>query len=81
MDSPEQLIRRLYAHWNAEGIRAAAELFFDAQLDYSDAAAWPGGGTHHGRPAVIARFEEVVEVLGLREAVVERVIQIGRAHV
>lgn len=77
MDSPEQFIRRMYARWNAEGVRAMAETFFDAQVEYRDDAAWPGGGTHCGLPAVVARFEEVVEVLGLREAVVEKVIHRG----
>lgn len=76
-DSPEQFIRRMYAQWNAQGIRSLADTFLDAQVQYSDDAAWPGGGAHHGRAAVIARFEEVVEVLGLREAVVERVIHRG----
>ncbi|HEX3434483.1 MAG TPA: nuclear transport factor 2 family protein [Solirubrobacteraceae bacterium] len=76
-DSPEQFIRRMYAQWNAHGIRSLADAFLDAQVQYNDDAAWPGGGAHRGRAAVIARFEEVVEVLGLREAVVERVIHRG----
>jgi ketosteroid isomerase-like protein len=77
VESPEQFIRRLYERWTADGIRAAAEDCFDAQIEYHDDAVWPGGGAHRGRSAVISRFEEVIEVLGISEAVVERVIDTG----
>ncbi|HWX52669.1 MAG TPA: nuclear transport factor 2 family protein [Solirubrobacteraceae bacterium] len=76
-ENAEQFIRRLYERWNREGIRAVAEDFFDAQVEYYDDAVWPGGGTHRGRPAMIARFREAIETLGIKESVVERVVDTG----
>jgi ketosteroid isomerase-like protein len=76
-ENAEQLIRRLYDRWNADGIGTAAEDFLDADVEYHDDNVWPGGGGHKGRPAVIARFEEAVATLGLRKAAVERVIDAG----
>src|ERR1700733_6753231 len=76
-ESAEQLIRRMYERWNAEGVSAAADDFFDVDVEYEDDSVWPGGGAHVGRPAVVARFEEVISTLGLREAVVERVVDTG----
>src|SRR5437762_4844344 len=76
-ENAEQFIRRLYDRWNREGIRAIAEDFFDAQVEYRDDKVWPGGGTHTGRPAMIARFREAIETLGIRESVVERVVDTG----
>jgi ketosteroid isomerase-like protein len=73
----EQLIRRGYAAFNAEGVSAAAELLFDPEVEYADDAVWPGGGTHKGRAAVVARFEEVAESLGVTQAAVERVVARG----
>ena len=55
-ENVEQIIRQLYQRWNAEGIGAAAKDFFDPEIEYHDDAAWPGGGKHNGRAAVIARF-------------------------
>src|SRR5438270_8184831 len=77
-ENVEQLIRRLYDRWNTEGIRAIADEFFDAQVEYRDDTVWPGGGTHIGRSAVIARFREVIDVLGISESVVERVADAGQ---
>ena len=76
-ENAEQFIRRMYERFNAEGVGAAAEDFFDAEVEYHDDAVWPGGGAHIGRHDVSARFEEVIEVLGIREAVVERVADHG----
>jgi ketosteroid isomerase-like protein len=76
-ENAEQLIRRMYDRWNAEGIGALAEDFFDVNVSYHDDGVWPGGGEHNGRPAVIARFEEAVATLGLKEAAVERVAEVG----
>jgi hypothetical protein len=67
-ESTEQFIRRMYERWNAEGINAMAEDFFDPDVEYHDDTVWPGGGTHIGRPAVVARFEEAVTTLGLKQA-------------
>jgi len=78
-ESTEHFIRRMYERWNAEGIGATADEFFDANVEYEDDSVWPGGGAHIGRPAVVARFEEVIATLGLREAVVERVVDTGEA--
>jgi len=74
-EDAQQFIHRLYERWNAEGIRAIAEDFFDARVVYHDDAVWPGGGVHEGRPAMIARFTEVVETLGITKSVVERVVE------
>jgi ketosteroid isomerase-like protein len=52
--------------------------FFDAEVEYHDDPLWPGGGAHNGRQATIARFREVIEVLGIRETVVERVVDTGK---
>ena len=76
-ENVERFIRRLYERWNAEGIRAMAGDFFDAQVEYHDDVVWPGGGVHIGRDAMIARFREVIEVLGIKESVVERVVDTG----
>jgi ketosteroid isomerase-like protein len=76
-ESSEQFIHRFYERWNAEGIGSTAEDFFDARVEYHDDTVWPGGGAHNGRPAVTARFQEVVNTLGLMEAVVERVVDNG----
>jgi ketosteroid isomerase-like protein len=76
-ENAEQFIRRMYDRWNAEGIGAAAEDFFDANVSYHDDTVWPGGGEHNGRFAVIARFQEAVATLGLKEAAVERVVEVG----
>lgn len=75
--SAEQFIGRLTAAFNEEGIRAVARDFLDAEVEYHDDPAWPGGGAHKGRDAVVARFEEVVEVLGIRHLNVERVVNSG----
>src|SRR5271169_984924 len=64
----------MYEAFNAEGVDAVAEDFFAAEIEYHDDAVWPGGGAHHGRQAVAARFEEVIAVLGITEAQVERVV-------
>jgi hypothetical protein len=80
-ESTEHFIRKLYERWNAEGIGAMAEDFFDPDVEYHDDSVWPGGGAHIGRRAVVARFEEVVTTLGLKEAVVERVLDSGEATV
>jgi ketosteroid isomerase-like protein len=80
-EGTEQFIRTMYERWNAEGISAMAEDFFDADVEYHDDSVWPGGGGHIGRTAVVARFEEVVTTLGLKEAVVERVVDSGEAAV
>jgi len=74
-ENAQQFIHRLYERWNTEGIRSIAEDFFDARIVYHDDAVWPGGGVHNGRPAMIARFREVVETLGVTESVVERVVE------
>jgi hypothetical protein len=58
-------------------VGAVAEDFFDAQIEYNDDAVWPGGGVHRGCRAVAARFDEVIEVLGITEALVERVVNSG----
>jgi ketosteroid isomerase-like protein len=71
----EEFIRRLYERWTTEGIRSIAEDFFDVRVVYHDDAVWPGGGAHDGRSAMIARFTEVVETLGITESVVERVVE------
>lgn len=73
----EKIIRQLYKRWNAEGIGAVAEEFFDPGIEYHDDEAWPGGGGHKGRAAVIARFQEVIDVLGIKSSVVERVVDAG----
>jgi ketosteroid isomerase-like protein len=78
-ETTEHFIRRMYERWNAEGISAMADDFFDADVEYEDDAVWPGGGAHIGRPAVVARFEEVITTLGLKEALVERVVDTGEA--
>jgi hypothetical protein len=75
--SAEQLFRRMAERFNADGIGAMGEEFFDAQVEYHDDAVWPGGGAHIGRPAVVARFEEVIEVLGIRELALDRVVEGG----
>jgi ketosteroid isomerase-like protein len=76
-ENAERFIRRMYDRWNADGIAPVAEDFFDADISYHDDAVWPGGSAHRGRAAVTARFQEVVATLGLREAVVERVVGSG----
>ncbi len=78
-ETTEHFIRAMYERWNAEGIGATADEFFDADVEYEDDSVWPGGGVHIGRPAVVARFEEVITTLGLREALVERVVDTGEA--
>jgi ketosteroid isomerase-like protein len=77
VESPEAFVRRMFRCLNADGIKAVAERFFDADVEYQDDAAWPGGGVHVGRAAVIARFEEVIEVLGIHDVGVERVVDAG----
>jgi len=73
----EQFIGRLAAAFNEDGMRALARDFFDPEVEYDDDPAWPGGGAHKGRDAVVARFEEVVEVLGITHLGVERVVDNG----
>jgi ketosteroid isomerase-like protein len=74
-ENAQQFIHCLYERWNSEGIRSIAEDFFDPRVVYQDDAVWPGGGVHNGRSAMIARFTEVVETLGITESVVERVVE------
>jgi ketosteroid isomerase-like protein len=74
-ETAQQFIHRLYERWNAEGIRSIAEDFFDARVVYHDDAVWPGGGVHNGRSAMIARFTEVIETLGVTESMVECVVE------
>jgi hypothetical protein len=75
--SAEQFIGGLSAAFNEEGIRAVARDFWDAEVEYHDDPAWPGGGAHTGRDAVVARFEEVVDVLGITHLAVQRVVDNG----
>jgi ketosteroid isomerase-like protein len=58
---------------------AVARDFFDPEAEYHDDPAWPGGGAHKGRDAVVARSEEVVEVSGITHLAVERVVDNGDA--
>jgi ketosteroid isomerase-like protein len=73
----DQFVRDMYAAFVSEGLPAATARFMDDQVEYADDPRWPGGGTHHGREAVVARFEEVAEVLGIVAADVERVVEAG----
>jgi ketosteroid isomerase-like protein len=67
----------MYAAFVAEGLARAADRFMDDRIEYSDDPRWPGGSAHHGRDAVVARFMEVIEVLGIVDARVERVVDAG----
>jgi ketosteroid isomerase-like protein len=73
----ERIVRAMYARFNPEGPDAVAEEFFDPQIEYRDDPLWPGGGAHNGREAVVLRFKEVIEVLGIDEVKVERVVDTG----
>src|SRR4051812_48796703 len=70
----EQFILDMYAAFVSEGLAEASVRFMAEGVEYADDPRWPGGGTHHGRDAVVARFEEVAEVLGIVNAGVERVV-------
>jgi ketosteroid isomerase-like protein len=78
--SAQQLIRRMNAALNRGAIadwRAAARDFYAADIEYHDSGAWPGAGTYHDREAVIARFEGIMEDLGLVNVVLERIVERG----
>jgi ketosteroid isomerase-like protein len=73
----EQFILDMYAAFVSEGLAEASVRFMAEGVEYADDPRWPGGGTHYGRDAVVARFEEVAEVLGIVDAGVERVVDTG----
>jgi ketosteroid isomerase-like protein len=75
-ENVERFVQRMYDTFNVEGV-GAAERFWDAQVEYHDDPQWPGGSAHHGRDAVAARFLEVIQVLGIEKATVERVVEAG----
>jgi ketosteroid isomerase-like protein len=74
---PDQFVRRMYDAFLSEGFETAAHRFFAPDIEYHDDPQWPDSGAHHGRDAVIARFLEVIEVLGVHSASVERVVDAG----
>ena len=69
----EEFVRRSYEAFNAGGLAMARE-FWHPEVVYEDDPRWPGGGRHTGFDAVYKRFEDVIEVLGVRSARVERVV-------
>jgi Peptidase family M28 len=78
--SLEEMISRPTAAFNAGGIsawRAAVRDWYAADIEYHDSGVWPGAGTYYGRDAVIARFEEIMRVMGVSDVALERVSQRG----
>jgi ketosteroid isomerase-like protein len=79
----EKMVRRVNTAFNKKGIegwRAALEDWYDPDIDYQDAGVWPGGGAHHGRAAVIAHFEGLIEAMGMSEVSAERFVERGEWH-
>ena len=74
--TPEELVRHYNARFNENGIEAMAP-FWHPEVDYREDPAFPGAGSYHGREAVVARFGEYVEALGVTRADVERVVSRG----
>lgn len=54
-------------------LRARAEENWDPEIVYEEAPAWPGAGTFRGREAILARFGEYIEALGVSEMEIERI--------
>jgi hypothetical protein len=67
----------MYEVWLDDGTDSAAARFWHPDIEYLDDPRWPGGGTHTGRDAVAARFDEVTGVLGIRAVSVDRVAEAG----
>jgi ketosteroid isomerase-like protein len=81
--TPEEMARRVNTAFNKKGIkgwRAAVEDWYDPEIEYQDAGAWPGGGAHHGRADVMVHFEELMEEMGMSEVSVERFVERGEWH-
>ena len=73
-ENPQQVIQGMYDAYNSDGLKAAGS-FLHPQVEYRDDPRWPGGGVHQGRDAVIARFQEVIDALGLQGARLHRVVE------
>jgi ketosteroid isomerase-like protein len=73
-ENPQQVIQGMYDAYNSDGLKAAGS-FLHPQVEYRDDPGWPGGGVHQGRDAVIARFQEVIDALGLQRARLNRVVE------
>jgi ketosteroid isomerase-like protein len=76
----EDRLRGVAEAFTAGGIAASRPLaleLYHPDIEYHDSGLWPGAGTYNGREAVMARFEELTEVMGMTENVTEQVVQRG----
>ena len=66
------------------GLDAAAERYWDANIEYHEDPRWPGASSYRGREAVVRCFRDYFETLGAEDAgsvSVERVLDAGERGV
>ena len=59
------------------GLDAAAERYWDANIEYHEDPCWPGASSYRGREAVVQCFRDYFEALGAEDVTsigVERVL-------
>ena len=69
--TPEERLRAAFDDFTERGLTGD---FWHPDVEYHEAFDFPGASIHRGREAVLARFEEYLEVLGETEASLERVV-------
>jgi ketosteroid isomerase-like protein len=74
--SLEERIRRGYQGFTERGLDAMGD-FWHPEIEYEEAADFPGAGSYSGREAVRARFAEYMDTLGDVDAEVGRVAEPG----
>ena len=65
-------------------LEETAAAHWDADLEYVEDPRFPGASSHRGRDAVVARFQEYMELLGSEDELtitVERVLDAGERQV
>jgi ketosteroid isomerase-like protein len=78
-----EIVRRVVEVWNRSGWKGCDEEgLLDPDIEYHDDRRWPEARLAQGVPALIERFEEILEVLGQDAQVeVERLFDAGEDQV
>jgi ketosteroid isomerase-like protein len=76
-ESGAETLRRLYATWNDAGLDAAAEAFFDDDIEWHEAPQIPGAAVHRGRDAAVEYLRGLVDTVGGFRVEVEEVVPAG----
>jgi len=66
-DRVRRRARRFFDSWNADGVEAAAELYWDPEIVWTEAPRFPDAGVHVGREACVRRMRERFDWIGAVE--------------